>query len=204
MLFCFLNYLYAACLEVATFLVCSGKTAGLGDKDDCRMLTNIPVKDYKNCPAVATSLGCLIGVIVPGSLRKVDTVFEVIGLQVMGITSVRSETDEWLLVSCCTCKRAAPCQACVGQSSPRAATCLARVSFFESPITPIIELYKITKLDAWDCDPNEWPCIGAPHRPDRATPRCSLDFGRFERPVQRDGLPRCAFVYRQAVERGFG
>ena len=65
------------------------RTANLGGKDDCRMLTNIPVKDHKNCPAVATSLSCLIGVIVPGTLRKVDTVFEVIGLQVMGITSVR-------------------------------------------------------------------------------------------------------------------
>ena len=105
------------------------RTANLGDKDDCRMLTNIPVKDHKNCPAVATSLSCLIGVIVPGTLRKVDTVFEVIGLQVMGITSVRSETDEWLLVNCSTCKRAAPCQACVSKSSPRVATCLARGSF---------------------------------------------------------------------------
>ena len=46
--------------------------------------------------------------------------------------------------------------------------------------------------------------VGAPHRPDRATPRCSLDFGRFECSVQRGGLPRRAFVYRQAVERGFG
>ena len=52
-----------------------------------------------------------MGVIVPGELRKVETVFEVVGLQVMGITSVRSETDEWLLESCKSCKRAAPCQA---------------------------------------------------------------------------------------------
>ena len=46
--------------------------------------------------------------------------------------------------------------------------------------------------------------VGAPDRPDRATPRCSLDDSRFECPVQRGGLPRRAFVYRQAVERGFG
>ena len=75
------------------------------------MLTHVPVKDYKNCPAVATSLSALMGVIVPGALRKVETVFEVVGLQVMGITSVRSETDEWILDSCSTCNRAAPCQA---------------------------------------------------------------------------------------------
>lgn len=75
------------------------------------MLTDIPIKDWKNCPAVPASLSGLFGVIVPGMVRKVDTVFEVVGLQAMGINSVRSETDEWLLVSCSTCKRAAPCQA---------------------------------------------------------------------------------------------
>lgn len=143
------------------------RTANLGDKDDCRMLTNIPVKDYKNCPAVATSLSCLIGVIVPGTLRKVDTVFEVIGLQVMGITSVRSETDEWLLVSCSTCKRAAPCQACVYLSHHLVLQHALLVVPFN---TPIIELYKSTKLDAWDCDPNEWPCrCTPPPRPSDAS-----------------------------------
>ena len=50
---------------------------------------------------------------MPGALRKVDTLFEVIGLQIMGISSVRNESDEWLLESCCTCKRRAPCQACL-------------------------------------------------------------------------------------------
>ena len=75
------------------------------------MLTDIPIKDWKNCPAVPASLSGLFGVIVPGMVRKVDTVFEVVGLQAMGINSVRSETDEWLLVSCSTCKRVAPCQA---------------------------------------------------------------------------------------------
>ena len=77
------------------------------------MLTDIPVKDYQTCAAVGTSLSCLVGVIVPGALRKVDTLFEVIGLQIMGISSVRNESDEWLLESCCTCKRRAPCQACL-------------------------------------------------------------------------------------------
>ena len=75
------------------------------------MLTETPHKDWKNCPAVPASLSGLFGAIVPGKIRKVDTVFEVVGLQAMGINSVRSETDEWLLVSCSTCKRAAPCQA---------------------------------------------------------------------------------------------
>ena len=87
------------------------RLAALHEKENCRMLTDIPIKDWKNCPAVPASLSGLFGVIVPGMVRKVDTVFEVVGLQAMGINSVRSETDEWLLVSCSTCKRAAPCQA---------------------------------------------------------------------------------------------
>ena len=37
--------------------------------------------------------------------------FLVSGLQIMGLSSVRSETDEWILSSCSTCKRAFPCQA---------------------------------------------------------------------------------------------
>ena len=89
------------------------RTAASGDKDDCRILTEIPVNDYKNCPAVATPLSCLMGVIVP------------VVLQVMGITSVRSETDEWLLESCCTYKRAVRSQACVGESSHRADALIA-------------------------------------------------------------------------------
>ncbi|CAJ1403656.1 unnamed protein product [Effrenium voratum] len=50
-------------------------------------------------------------IIVPGQLRQMDTVFKVWGLQVMGVSSARSETDEWVLKSCGKCKKAAPCQA---------------------------------------------------------------------------------------------
>ena len=75
------------------------------------MLTNIPtVRDWSACAAVPASLSALAGAIVPGYVRQVDTVFEVFGLQVMGATSVRSESDEWLLQSCGSCKRALPCQ----------------------------------------------------------------------------------------------
>ena len=75
------------------------------------MLTEIPIKNWETCPAVATSLSSLLGVIVPGEVRKVDAVFEAVGLQVMGVTSVRTDADEWILKSCVKCKRAAPCQA---------------------------------------------------------------------------------------------
>ena len=56
------------------------------------------------------SLSALLGVIVPGQSRKVETVFVVSDLVAVGISSVRTETDEWLLNSCVRCKRAAPCQ----------------------------------------------------------------------------------------------
>ena len=49
------------------------------------------------------------GVVVPGQLRKVETVFVVSDLQILGILSVKSETDEWLIASCVRCKRASPC-----------------------------------------------------------------------------------------------
>ena len=78
---------------------------------DCRMLTLIPTRNWKECEAVQSTLSALVGTIVPGQLRKVDTVFLVSGLQIMGLSSVKSETDEWILSSCSTCKRAFPCQA---------------------------------------------------------------------------------------------
>ena len=46
---------------------------------------------------------------VPGQLRKVETVFVVSDLQILGISSVKSETDEWLITPCVRCKRAIPC-----------------------------------------------------------------------------------------------
>ena len=45
------------------------------------------------------------------------SVLKVWGLQVMGVSSVRSETDEWVLKSCGKCKKAAPCQARLDKTS---------------------------------------------------------------------------------------
>ena len=81
----------------------------LADTGDCRMLTEIPVRDWENCDAVPSTLSALLGVVVPGQLRKVETVFVVSDLQILGISSVKSETDEWLITSCVRCKRASPC-----------------------------------------------------------------------------------------------
>ncbi|CAJ1397512.1 unnamed protein product [Effrenium voratum] len=50
---------------------------------DCRMLTLIPTRNWKECEAVQSTLSALVGTIVPGQLRKVDTVFLVSGLQIM-------------------------------------------------------------------------------------------------------------------------
>ena len=83
----------------------------MADKDNCRMLTEIPVKDWIGCPATVSSLSALVGAIVPGQLRKLETVFEVVGLQVLGISSVKTDADLWLIDSCVKCKKAAPCEA---------------------------------------------------------------------------------------------
>ena len=83
----------------------------LAHKDNCRMLTEIPVKDWIGCPATPSSLSTLVAAIVPGQLRKLETVFEVVGLQVLGVSSVKSDTDHWLIDSCVKCKKAAPCEA---------------------------------------------------------------------------------------------
>ena len=58
------------------------------------MLTEIPVRDWENCDAVPSTLSALIGVVVPGQLRKVEAVFVVSDLKILGISSVKSETDE--------------------------------------------------------------------------------------------------------------
>ena len=84
------------------------------------MLTEIPTRDWVNCHAVPTSLSALLGVIVPGQSRKVETVFVVSDLVAVGISSVRTETDEWLLNSCVRCKRAAPCQKHPGEAEESA------------------------------------------------------------------------------------
>ena len=83
----------------------------MADKNNCRMLTGIPVKDWIGCPATIASLSALVGAIVPRQLRKLGTVFEVVGLQVLGISSVKTDADVWLIDSCVKCKKAAPCKA---------------------------------------------------------------------------------------------
>ena len=65
------------------------------------------------------SLSALLGVIVPGQSRKVETVFVVSDLVAVGISSVRTETDEWLLNLCVRCKRAAPCQKHPGEAEEK-------------------------------------------------------------------------------------
>ena len=72
---------------------------------DCRTLTKIPIRDWAQCEAVPSTLSALVAAIVLGHLRQMNTVFKVWGLQVMGVSSVRSETDEWVLKSCSKCKK---------------------------------------------------------------------------------------------------
>ena len=69
------------------------------------------MKDWIGCPATVSSLSALVGTIVPGQLRKLETVFEVVGLQVLGISSMKTETDVWFIDSCVKCAKAAPCEA---------------------------------------------------------------------------------------------
>lgn len=95
------------------------RKAALAEGNDVRMLTDIPTKDWATCDAVPATLSSLLGAIVPGHLRKVDTVFEVSDLQVLGISSVKSETDEWLIPSCKRCKRAMPCQKHPGEGEEK-------------------------------------------------------------------------------------
>eukprot|EP00435_Cladocopium_sp_Y103_P056384 s1936_g19.t1 len=45
----------------------------LAHKDNCRMSTEIPVKDWIGCAATPSSLSALVGAIVPGQLRKLET-----------------------------------------------------------------------------------------------------------------------------------
>ncbi|CAJ1404873.1 unnamed protein product [Effrenium voratum] len=61
---------------------------------DCRMLTLIPTRNWKECEAVQSTLSALVGTIVPGQLRKVDTVFLVSGLQIMGLSSAHPDAAE--------------------------------------------------------------------------------------------------------------
>ena len=81
------------------------------------MLTEIPVKDWENCEAVPSTLSALIGVVVPGQLRKVETVFVVRHLQCLGLSSVRSDADDWIITSCKKCKRASPCSQHPGEQT---------------------------------------------------------------------------------------
>ena len=65
----------------------------------------------KAAHAVECSLSVLLAVAVPGVPRKLNTVFHVAGLIVMGVSSERSEMDEWVLDSCGHYKRFCPYQA---------------------------------------------------------------------------------------------
>ncbi|CAE7312166.1 unnamed protein product [Symbiodinium sp. CCMP2592] len=77
----------------------------------CKMLTSTPGKDWLGCAAVPCSLSALQGTIVAGAVRKSDTVFEIFNAQIVGVNSVRTETDDWVLTCCGRCKRLHPCQA---------------------------------------------------------------------------------------------
>lgn len=81
------------------------------------MLTEIPVKDWENCEAVPSTLSALAGVVVPGQPRKVETVFVVKHLQCLGLSSVKSESDDWILTSCKRCKRASSCSQHPGEKT---------------------------------------------------------------------------------------
>ena len=81
------------------------------------MLTEIPVKDWENCEAVPSTLSALIGVVVPGKPRRVQTVFVVRHLQCLGSSSVKSEADDWIIISCKKCKRASPCSQHPGEKT---------------------------------------------------------------------------------------
>ncbi|CAJ1348873.1 unnamed protein product [Effrenium voratum] len=52
----------------------------LRNAEDCRMLTEVPIRDWAHA---------LVAAIVLGHLRQMNTVFKVWGLQVMGVSSVR-------------------------------------------------------------------------------------------------------------------
>ena len=93
------------------------RTKELGDAAQCQMLTEIPVKDWENCEAVPSTLSALIGVVVPGKPRKVQTVFVVRHLQCLGLSSVKSEADDWIITSCKKCKRASPCSQHPGEKT---------------------------------------------------------------------------------------
>ncbi|CAE7465217.1 unnamed protein product, partial [Symbiodinium sp. CCMP2592] len=67
----------------------------LKEASECRMLTQVPGRNWKECEAVSSSLSSLVAAIVPGHLRKLSTVFRISGLQIMGLSSVRSDSDDW-------------------------------------------------------------------------------------------------------------
>ena len=84
-------------------------------KDNCRMLTEIPVKDWVGCPATVSSLG--LG--CSGRCHRAWATGEVgdrlwsrrLKSQVLGISSVKTDTDVSLIGSCVKFKKAAPCEA---------------------------------------------------------------------------------------------
>ena len=72
-------------------------------------ITQSRSKDWERCSATPATLSALVGTIVPGLPRKFSDVYFLHGLQVMGVSSVRQESDAWFMEACETCKRSAPC-----------------------------------------------------------------------------------------------
>ena len=73
-------------------------------------ITKSRTRDWSSCAATPCTLSALVAAIVPGQLRKVETVFFMHNLQVMGVGPVLQESDAWFMKSCKNCKRQAPCE----------------------------------------------------------------------------------------------
>ncbi len=73
-------------------------------------ITRSRLRDWSRCAATPCTLSALVAAIVPGQSRKVENVFFIHNLQVMGIGPVRQESEAWFMESCKTCKRQAPCE----------------------------------------------------------------------------------------------
>ena len=67
--------------------------------------------------------------IVPGQLRKLETVFEVVGLQVLGVSSVKSDTDHWLIDSCVKVQESCALRGATCMQSYRNMTCARQLMF---------------------------------------------------------------------------
>ena len=82
--------------------------AGSGGAMQC--ITRSRLRDWSRCAAHPSTLSALVAAIVPGQPRKVESVFFIHNLQVMGLSPVRQDSDAWFMESCKACKRQAPCE----------------------------------------------------------------------------------------------